>query len=120
MAHQKAGAVAQLGERRLCKAEVGGSSPPGSTREPPPLLSNGARSPQATGRGFESPRLHQGTTSVAQQWSAVASGDRSGVRVFSAPPQTTAQGLPLPAARRYTRLRGEPPQVMLQAIRAIE
>lgn len=26
------GAVAQLGERRLCKAEVGGSSPPGSTR----------------------------------------------------------------------------------------
>ena len=25
------GAVAQLGERRLCKAEVGGSSPPGST-----------------------------------------------------------------------------------------
>jgi hypothetical protein len=25
------GAVAQSGERRLCKAEVGGSSPPGST-----------------------------------------------------------------------------------------
>jgi hypothetical protein len=25
------GAVAQLGERRLCKADVGGSSPPGST-----------------------------------------------------------------------------------------
>ena len=28
------GAVAQLGERRLCKAEVGGSSPPGSTNQP--------------------------------------------------------------------------------------
>jgi hypothetical protein len=25
------GAVAQLGERRLCTAEVGGSNPPGST-----------------------------------------------------------------------------------------
>ena len=30
---QDRGAVAQLGERRLCKAEVGGSSPPGSTNE---------------------------------------------------------------------------------------
>ena len=27
------GAVAQLGERLLCKQEVGGSIPPGSTRE---------------------------------------------------------------------------------------
>ena len=26
------GAVAHLGERRLCKAEVGGSSPPSSTK----------------------------------------------------------------------------------------
>ena len=30
---QDRGAVAQLGERRLCKAEVGGSSPPGSTNQ---------------------------------------------------------------------------------------
>jgi hypothetical protein len=30
---QDRGAVAQLGERRLCKAEVGGSSPPGSTKQ---------------------------------------------------------------------------------------
>ena len=30
------GAVAQLVERRLCKAEVGGSSPPGSTNHPEP------------------------------------------------------------------------------------
>ena len=30
-ASRRHGAVAQLGERRLCKAEVGGSSPPGST-----------------------------------------------------------------------------------------
>ena len=29
------GDVAQLGERRLCKADVGGSSPPGSTRQDP-------------------------------------------------------------------------------------
>jgi hypothetical protein len=40
MAHHwlvaRAGAVAQLGERRLCKAEVGGSSPPGSTNNPAP------------------------------------------------------------------------------------
>ncbi len=28
------GAVAHLGERRLCKAEVGGSSPPSSTTPP--------------------------------------------------------------------------------------
>ena len=28
---QLGGAVAQLGERRLCKADVGGSNPPGST-----------------------------------------------------------------------------------------
>ena len=27
------GAIAQLGERLLCKQEVGGSIPPGSTRE---------------------------------------------------------------------------------------
>ena len=33
------GAVAQLGERRLCKAEVRGSSPLGSTRIVPSELS---------------------------------------------------------------------------------
>ena len=37
------GAVAQLGERRLCKAEVGGSSPPGSTTTRPAASHRGPR-----------------------------------------------------------------------------
>ena len=48
----KAGAVAQLGERLLCKQEVTGSIPVGSTKSRP------SKDPPAFGRW----RLHQGRT----------------------------------------------------------
>ena len=64
------GAVAQLGERRLCKAEVGGSSPPGSTRtdEAHDIVAGTPVSPT-----YLEPRFERGR----RRWSADADGSPS-------------------------------------------
>ncbi len=64
------GAVAQLGERRLCKAEVGGSSPPGSTRtdEAHDTVAGTPVSPTSLEHEFELGR---------RRWSADADGSPS-------------------------------------------
>ena len=41
------GAIAQLGERLLCKQEVAGSIPAGSTNQPPVLSMSGTTSMHA-------------------------------------------------------------------------
>src|SRR5262249_29148112 len=65
------GALAQLGERRLCKAEVAGSIPAGSTSsanaegEPADELPWGARRPVR--RELERPAIHAGTPSSSRR-----------------------------------------------------
>ena len=89
------GAVAQLGERRLCKAEVGGSSPPGSTisylaatgqrhthhsgkrsrgEEPPAASWAGAKRPRA-GTFTTEERNERKTSYEKHSWSTTASGN---------------------------------------------
>ena len=101
MAHQERpadpagmrGAVAQLEERRLCKAEAGGSSPPGSTttcRTSPPRFARGG-----AGAGRARPCLapEQRKTNVTSK------GNTNGVRPPAARPPRRA-GRAADGARR--------------------
>ena len=84
------GAVAQLGERRLCKAEVGGSNPPGSTSaEPTP--------PGDPGRGSARRRREARPTTTPAGRAARASRDRGVPRGERSAPR------PAPSQRKSAR-----------------